>query len=169
MKLKRDFFYRDCLEVAPDLVGKIVVRSFPDGTERRLRITETEAYRSASDTACHARRGRTAWTDPLWREGGTVFVYLCYGIHELMNLITGGIGEPQGVLIRACAGQPGPGRLTKYLGVDRRFNGAMIDDCPELWVEDDGFKVDIILDKRVGIDYAAPEDREKLWRFKAAP
>lgn len=168
MKLGPEFFHRDCLEVALELVGKILVRRLPEGGEIRLRITETECYRGEEDTACHARFGRTKRAGVLYRESGTLYVYLCYGIHWLLNIVTGEVDVPQAVLIRACEGFPGPGRLTKRLGIDGSFNGLSINSCPCLWVEDDGQRFRIIPDRRVGIDYASEEDRNRLWRFKAA-
>ena len=166
MRLGRDFFRRDCLEVAPDLVGKVLVRRLPDGTELRLRITETEAYCGEADTACHAHKGRTKRTEQLYRQGGTIYVYLCYGIHWLLNFITGEDGQPQGVLIRACEGFPGPGRRTKRLEITGTLNGLDAVDCPDLSVEDDGARFEILTDKRVGIGYASQEDQDRLWRFK---
>jgi DNA-3-methyladenine glycosylase len=169
MRLGRDFFHRDCLEVAPDLVGKLLVRRLPDGTELRLRITETEVYRGEADTACHAHRGRTKRTEQLYRQGGVIYVYLCYGIHWLLNLITGEEGQPQGVLIRACEGFPGPGRLTRRLEITGALNGLDAADCRDLFVEDDGMRFEILTDKRVGIGYASQEDQDRLWRFKMGP
>ena len=110
-RLGQDFFARDCLEVAPAMVGKLLFCASADGP-RCLRITETEAYRGTEDTACHASRGKTQRNKLLWYAPGTVYVYLCYGIHWMLNAITGEEGQPQGVLIRACEGYPGPGRLT---------------------------------------------------------
>lgn len=89
--LPADFFLQDALEVAPWLLG---CRLAVDG--RELIITETEAYRSESDTACHAHHGRTKRTEMLYRRGGYVYVYLCYGIHSLLNIITGPEDDPPG-------------------------------------------------------------------------
>ena len=97
-KLGEEFFHRDCLEVAPDLVGKVIVSRI-NGEEVRVRISETEAYRGEEDTACHAHKGRTPRTEVLYGKSGTVYVYLCYGMHWLMNVITGEEGQPQGVLL----------------------------------------------------------------------
>ena len=166
MKLDEKFYHRDCLEVAPDLVGKILVHKLNDGTEKRLRITETEAYRGTEDKACHASKGRTPRTELLYRESGVVYVYLCYGIHWLMNVITGEKEQPQGVLIRACEGKyNGPAKLTKYLEIDKSLNGLSITDNSEIWIEDDGYRPKIRTDKRVGIDYAGQEWIDKPWRF----
>ena len=101
MRLGREFFERDALVVAPELLGKALVTATPEGAERRLVITETEAYRGEEDTACHAHRGRTKRTEMLYRGGGAVYVYLCYGIHWLMNVITGPADFP-----RACSSAP---------------------------------------------------------------
>lgn len=168
MRLERGFYYRDVLEVAPELVGKILVHRLPDGTEKRLRITETEAYRGESDTACHAHKGRTARTEVLYRQAGTVYVYLCYGVHWLLNFVTGETGEAQAVLIRACEDYTGPGKLTKAMGITGELNRADTCVSEEIWVEDDGRRFSVASDTRVGIKYAAPEDQARLWRFKLA-
>lgn len=122
LRLERDFFARDVLEVAPDLLGKLVVHRTEHGI-LRLRITETEAYRGEQDTACHAHRGRTRRTETLYGPPGTLYVYLCYGIHWMLNLVTGREGQPQAVLVRACLTAQGPGRLTKALQVTGALNG----------------------------------------------
>ena len=166
MRLGREFFLRDALEVAPELVGETLVSSLPGAQERRLVITETEVYRGVEDSACHAHRGRTKRTEMLYRPGGAVYVYLCYGIHWLLNVITGPEDFPQGVLIRACEGFEGPGKLTKYLGITGAQNGIDICSSPLLRIEDEGRMVNITTDKRVGIAYAEEADRERLWRFK---
>ena len=161
--LTPEFFARDCLETGPDLVGKLLVTKTGAG-EKALRITQTEAYRGEEDTACHAHRGKTPRNEVLYMRPGTVYVYLCYGIHWLLNFITAREGVPQGVLIRACEGYEGPGKLTKALGITGAFNRAYLGECP-LYVIDDGLRREIMTLPRVGIDYASPEDRERLWRF----
>ena len=164
MKLGYDFFNRDALDVAPQLVGKVLVRKTEDG-EIRERIAETEAYCGEEDTACHASKGRTKRTEILYGESGIIYVYLCYGMHWLMNVITGEKDESQGVLIRAGEKFNGPAKLTKALKVDKAFNGQPIYDNPEMWIEDDGFTCEIKTNKRVGIDYATEEYRNAPWRF----
>ena len=161
MRLSSDFFHRPCLEVAEDLVGKVLVCG-----EQKLRISETEAYCGESDTACHAHKGRTKRTEVLYAEAGTIYVYLCYGIHWLLNIVTGEENEPEAVLIRACCEAAGPGKLTKALGITGAFNRQHICRQEELYIEDDGFRCEIATDKRVGIGYASQEDQDKLWRFK---
>ena len=165
MRLGKDFFNRDCLEVAPDLIGKVIVRKLENGEEIRVRITETEAYRGTEDKACHASKGRTPRTEILYRESGLIYVYLCYGIHWLMNVITGEPEQPQGVLFRAGENYCGPARLTKKLGVNKSFNGRSFTEDAEIWIEDDGKKFTIRTDRRVGIDYAGEEWASKPWRF----
>lgn len=164
--IDREFYRQDSVSLARALVGKILVRRLPDGTELRLRITETEAYTGVDDTACHAHKGKTQRTEVLWRDGGTIYVYLCYGMHNMMNIVSGSEGDAQAVLIRCCEGYPGPGRLTKALRITRSLNGEDMLFCSELWLEDDGMKVNITSDKRVGIDYAEDADRNALLRFK---
>ena len=161
MRLPYEFYHRPCLEVAPELVGKVLVHR-----GQRLRISETEAYCGVADTACHAHKGRTKRTEVLYADAGTIYVYLCYGVHWLLNVITGDVDDPQGVLIRACVEAEGPGRLTKKLGITGAQNRKSAVDFEELWIEDDGFRCEIALDKRVGIGYAAQEDQDRLWRFK---
>lgn len=164
-RLDKNFFHRPCLTVAQALVGKILVHKTPAG-ELRLRISETEAYCGTDDTACHAHKGKTKRNEVLWASPGTVYVYLCYGMHWLMNIVTGEAGQPEAVLIRACVDAPGPGRLTKALGITGAQNRDDVTVSGELWVEDDGTSWEIIPDTRVGIGYASKEDQEKLWRFK---
>lgn len=151
---------------AEALIGKILVRRLADGSELRARITETEAYYTEADTACHAHKGRTGRTEVLYHRAGTIYVYLCYGIHWMLNLVTGGEDSPQAVLIRGVKGVSGPGRVTKYLGIDKTLNDTMLGTA--LRLEDDGFVPDAIeRTGRIGIGYASSEDQARLWRFVA--
>lgn len=160
-RLTYEFYHRPCLEVARDLVGKILVHK-----GQQLRISETEAYCGESDTACHASKGRTKRTEVMYAEAGTVYIYLCYGMHWMLNIVTGEPDQPEAVLIRACTEAPGPGKLTKSLGITGELNRKSVVDSGELWIEDDGFSCMIEQDKRVGIGYASQEDQDRLWRFK---
>ena len=153
------FFLQDVLTVAPRLLG---CRLAVDG--RELVITETEAYRGEGDTACHAHHGRTKRTEMLYRGGGHIYVYLCYGVHSLLNIITGPEDQPQGVLIRCCKGAEGPGKLTRYLGVDGSFNGLHILTTDRIGIYA-GPSCTFRTAPRVGIGYASQEDQERLWRF----
>lgn len=164
MRLNYDFFHRPCVEVARDLVGKILVHETSDGT-LWLRISETEAYCGKDDTACHAHKGRTKRTEVMYMDAGTAYIYLCYGVHWMLNIVTGDVDDPQAVLIRACEDAEGPGKLTKRLGITGALNRSSILTGP-LRIEDDGARFEILKDTRVGIGYASPEDQAKLWRFK---
>ena len=131
-KLGEAFFHRDCLEVAPDLVGKLCCHRLPDGEVRVVRITETEAYRGVEDLACHAAKGRTKRTEVLYAKSGTIYLYLCYGMHWLMNIVTGEEEQPQAVLLRAAQEHPGPARLTKYLQLTGADNAKPLIGHPDL-------------------------------------
>ena len=111
-RLDYDFFHRPCPEVARDLVGKVLVHR-----ENTLRISETECYCGENDTACHASKGRTKRTEVMYMAAGTVYVYLCYGMHWMLNIVTGEVDQPEAVLIRACVDAAGPGKLTKALAI----------------------------------------------------
>lgn len=160
-RLHYDFFHRSCPEVARELVGKVLVHG-----EKQLRISETECYCGENDTACHASRGRTKRTEVMYMDAGTVYVYLCYGMHWMLNIVTGKENEPEAVLIRACIDATGPGKLTKALGITGQQNRSSVVSGETLWIGDDGFRCEIVTDKRVGISYASQEDQDRLWRFK---
>ena len=160
-RLPYEFYHRPCDAVARDLVGKIIVCG-----DIRLRISETEVYWGEGDTACHASKGKTRRTEVLWADAGTIYVYLCYGMHWMLNLVTGDAGDPQAVLIRACLEAPGPGKLTKKLGITGEYNRHSILTTQDFWIEDDGFICGIEADTRVGIGYASAEDQARLWRYK---
>ena len=160
------FYAGDVLEVAPGLLGKLLCRRMDDDTVLRRRITETEAYRGVEDSACHARAGKTRRTAVMFGPGGFSYVYLCYGIHCLLNIVTGEEAQPQAALIRGVEGLNGPGRVTKALAIDRELNGVDMRGSQALWVEEDGFVCpEIVTGPRVGIGYAREEDQEREWRF----
>ena len=163
-RLDYDFFHRPCPEVARDLVGKVLVHR-----GNTLRISETECYCGENDTACHASKGRTKRTEVMYMSAGTVYVYLCYGMHWMLNIVTGEENQPEAVLIRACAEANGPGKLTKALGITGDLNRSSVVTSEALWIGDDGFRCEIETDKRVGIAYASQEDQDRLWRFKMKP
>ena len=160
-RLDYDFFHRPCPEVARDLVGKVLVHG-----EKSLRISETECYCGENDTACHASKGRTKRTEVMYMSAGTVYVYLCYGMHWMLNIVTGEENHPEAVLIRACLDADGPGKLTKRLGITGAQNRSSVVNSGTLRIGDDGFRCEIETDRRVGIGYASPEDQQRLWRFK---
>lgn len=149
------------------LLGKHLVRRRRGKTEVHL-ITETEAYDGEHDLACHAHAGRTRRTEVMYAAGGVWYVYLCYGVHEMLNLVTGPRERPAAVLIRGVAAWNGPGRLTKALGIDRRPNARPVSRATGLWLEDRGVRVPrggIRATPRVGVAYAGPVWAAKPWRF----
>ena len=99
-RLTAEDYSVDAVTMAKALVGAWLCRRFDDGTVIRRRITETEAYCGEEDTACHAHKGRTARTDVMYSPGGCAYIYLCYGMHEMLNVVTGPEGRPEAVLIR---------------------------------------------------------------------
>jgi len=163
-RITAEFFLRDVLEVAPELIGKILVRQFGDGRMEKYRITETEAYRGVEDRACHASKGRTPRTEVMFQEGGKVYVYLIYGQYWLLNLVTGIEDDASAVLIRGLEGFPGPGRVGRELLLDRSFYGESVIHSDRIWVEDAEPVSEIQTSKRIGVDYSG-EWAEKLWRF----
>ena len=176
------FYARAAEVVAPALLGMLLCR---DGVV--LRITEVEAYRWPGDTACHARHGRTARNDALWGPPGRAYIYLCYGLHHMLNLVTGRDGEAGAVLVRAAepvagletvrtrrrggtgpALLAGPGRLGAALALDLSVNEERLFRRGGLEVRR-GTPPDAILSgPRVGIDYAEPDHRALPWRFAIA-
>ena len=158
-------FSGDAVALGPRLLGKFLCRRLTDGTVLRRRITETEAYFGEEDTACHAHRGRTPRTDVLYEAGGCAYVYLCYGMHELLNVVTGPKDHPEAVLIRGVEGADGPGKLTKLLRITRAFNRTRFATSPDLWLEDDGFVPSYRRTPRIGIAYASARDQRRKWRF----
>ena len=160
------FFMKTALEAAPLLVGKLLCRNLANGEIIKLRITETECYMGEEDEACHASKGRTPRTSVMYEAGGLYYVYLCYGMHWLLNIVCGEENKPQAVLIRCCEGYEGPAKLTKKLQIDKAFNreSAVLSD--KLWLEDDGYKPEIITLPRVGVNYAGEYWRDIKWRFK---
>ena len=164
-RLPLDFYLRDVLEVAPALIGKLLVRRFEDGRVEKFRITETEAYRGIEDLACHASKGRTPRTEVMFHQGGRVYVYLIYGMYWMLNLVAGHEGEAHAVLIRGIEGCSGPGRVGMKLQLDRSFYGEILATSSRLWVEDAEPVSEIQTSKRIGIKYAGEEWENKLWRF----
>jgi DNA-3-methyladenine glycosylase len=150
------------------LLGKTLVRTTQRGREEHL-ITEVEAYDGESDLACHASKGRTKRTEIMYQAGGIWYVYLCYGIHEMLNLVVGPENYPAAVLIRSVGDIVGPGRLTKRLQIDRQLNGLPAQPKNGLHLEDTGLEVPrrrIKTSQRIGVDYAGPLWAIKPWRFQ---
>lgn len=165
MRIDNSFYFNSADSVAPRLVGKLLCMRGADGEVLRMRITETECYLGVQDTACHASRGKTPRNSALWQEGGFTYVYLCYGMYYMFNIITGCENDPQGVLIRGVEGYMGPGKFTKFCGIDKSHNLINMKMSEAIWLEDDGYSPKLVLSPRIGIGYADKEDRERLWRF----
>lgn len=162
---------RGTVRQARALLGKYLVRTGPDGAFAAM-ITEVEAYDGERDRACHAARGRTPRTEVLYAAGGHWYVYLCYGVHELLNLVVGPPGWPAAVLIRGVEGISGPGRLTRALGIDRRLNTRPAVPASGLHIEDRGVRIParwIQATPRIGVAYAGPHWAQIPWRFVIDP
>ncbi len=189
--LPRSFYLRDdVVAVSRDLLGKVLVSAI-GGRRTAAIITETEAYAGVTDKASHAFGDRrTRRTEPMYGPGGAAYVYLCYGIHHLFNVVTGTEGVPHAVLVRAGTvhsgltamlerrGKPkpdrtllaGPGSLAKALGITTALTGSSLLDGP-IRIEDHGLEIDdarIRVGPRVGVDYAE-EDAARPWRFRVEP
>ena len=171
MILPRHFFDRPTLEVADTLVGKYLVRE-QSGRLITGRIIEVEAYIGQEDKACHASKGRTARTDVLFGPPGHAYVYLCYGMYEMLNVVTEQEGFPAAILLRAVECEErlidGPGRLTRAFDIDRRLNRCDLTLGQALWFEDRGEALPpglVTTHPRIGVDYAG-EWAHKPWRFR---
>jgi DNA-3-methyladenine glycosylase len=159
-KLTRSFFQRPADEVARALIGKILVRRL-HGKLFRVRLSETEAYLGPDDLASHASKGRTRRTEVLFGAPGRAYVYLIYGIHEMLNVVAGAVGQGQAVLIRAAlplddwqADLSGPGRLTRALQVTRLQNGLDLTGTQLYLLDNPRYQPVVQSAKRIGIDYA---------------
>ena len=162
-----DFYLLDALDIAPRLLGQILVRRFDDGSIARFTISEVEVYRGEEDLGCHASKGRTPRTEVMYREGGKVYVYLIYGMYWLLNIVTGPEDHPQAILIRGCKEVSGPGRLGRVLNLDKTFYCEDMATSHRLWVE-----LDVNLppqpyttSPRIGIDYAGQHWGNIHWRY----
>ena len=182
MKLPRSFYQQPTAEVARQLLGKYLVRKHPNGTTVG-RIVESEAYIGPEDKACHASRGRTPRTEIMFGRAGHAYIYLIYGFHYMLNIVTEKEDFPSAVLIRAV--EPlngielmrarrrvdeltnlasGPGKLCAAFAIDRTLNGN--DMCGKIiYVEDRGEpSPQITATPRIGVDYAG-KWKHKRWRF----
>jgi DNA-3-methyladenine glycosylase len=186
MKLPRSFYERtNVVKIARELLGKSLFTNV-NGVVTVGMIVETEAY-SWKEKGCHAFGGRmTERNKIMFDSGGHAYVYLCYGMHNLFNVVTNKAGKAEAVLIRALEPMDGlaemksrrgdlknsfhltsgPGKLTKAMGIDRKFNGKSLLNS-DVWIEDIGEAVSdkqIVASHRIGIDYAG-EDAKLPWRF----
>ncbi|MDO8953109.1 MAG: DNA-3-methyladenine glycosylase [Draconibacterium sp.] len=164
-RLKSSFFRRGVLEVAPELLGKIIVRKFEDGRIEKFVITEVEAYSGDGDLACHASKGKTARNEVMFREGGLVYVYFIYGMYWMLNFVTGEENDASAVLIRGVQGISGPGRVGKSLQLDKSFNGENLFTSERIWIENAETVAKFTTSPRIGINYAGEPWISKPWRF----
>ena len=183
MKLTREFYLRDGLTVARELIGKKLVTNLPEGVTSGI-IVETEAYMGTIDAAAHSYSGKTERTKIFYGAGGFVYVYLIYGMHLCTNVVANVEDVPEAVLIRALepvdGGElmkrrrnknrlrdlcSGPGKLSQALGVTKNFYGA--DLCGDKIFIEDGENLSVTTTKRINVDYAG-EAADYLWRFVAA-
>ncbi len=166
--LKVDFFKDDAVIVAKKLLGKFLTVKDKKNDSISFMIVETEAYHGFDDKASHAHKGKTERNKIMFGPPGFFYVYLVYGMHNMLNIVTGKEGIPSAVLIRGVEGILGPGRLTKKLGINKNLNGKSVSKDSGVWVEDRGVLVresEIIKTKRVGVDYAGKLWSEKPLRF----
>ncbi len=173
--LQKEFFDRPTTEIAQDLLGKFIVRPYNDH-EWSAMITEVEAYDGPDDKASHAHKGLTERTAPMFDEAGIFYIYLIYGIHWMLNIVTGSKNYPAAILIRSAlvmlpTGEiehiDGPAKLTKFFKIDKSFNKKQAAQATGLWFEDRGIAIPrehIIKRKRIGVDYAA-EWKDALYNF----
>lgn len=161
----QDFFTTDTITLAKNLIGKWIVTNI-NGKESKAQICETEAYLGINDSACHTYKNkRTQRTEPMYQMGGTIYIYLCYGMHNLLNIVSYKENEPEAVLIRGVVGAVGPAKATKFLNIDKTLNGESIINNPKISILEDGKSYSYTSDKRVGIDYALPKDKNAKLRF----
>ena len=188
MCLDKEFYRRDGLTVAQELLGKILVREI-DGQQVQAKIVETEAYLGPEDKACHAYDNkRTERTETMFASGGVAYIYLIYGMYNLLNVVANDENVPEAVLIRAV--EPisgfdiieenrgiksnqredltnGPGKLSQALAIDRSLDGYDLINGQDLYIIDSEEAVEIENDKRINIDYAE-EYKDRPWRFYIA-
>ena len=167
MKIINDekFFQLDTETLAQELLGKWIKTNI-NGEEKMAQISETEAYLGEKDSACHSYKGRrTARTETMFKVGGTVYIYLCYGMHYLLNIVSKKENQPEAVLIRAVVGVNGPAKVTKLLNIDKSLNGESVINNSKICIMDDGKIYKFTKEKRVGIDYSLEKDKNALLRF----
>jgi len=165
--LGQKFFARPTLKVAETLLGKFIVRR-QGKKEIALKISEVEAYDGPADKASHASRGKTERNKVMFGEAGFFYVYFVYGNHYMLNIVTGKKDYPAAILIRGAGEIKGPGRLTKFLKIDKKFNGKKANKKTGLWFEDRGIRIkkeEIKRTPRIGVSYAGPVWAKKPYRF----
>ena len=164
--LPLDFFEEKTIATAKKLLGMFLVYR-KNGCEIAAMITDVEAYAGPHDRASHASRGRTPRTEVMFGAAGRWYVYLVYGMHHCLNIVTEKTGYPAAILIRGVGGIEGPGRVCRYFGIDKRSNALPATREAGLWIEDRGVRIrpkNIKRGSRIGVDYAGAW-KDKKWRF----
>ena len=165
--LTSDFYNKSAVDVAKELLGKVIVRK-KGNTDIRLVITETEAYEGPFDLASHASKGKTERNKPMFGLPGFWYVYLVYGMHWMLNIVTGQKDYPAAVLIRSAIGVTGPASVSKKLFVSKYFNNKKSSKKTWLWIEENIIetkKSAILSSTRIGVSYAGPVWSKKKYRF----
>jgi DNA-3-methyladenine glycosylase len=178
--IAREFYLRPVDQVAQEILGQLLCRD-----RVVLRITEVEAYGGSEDSASHGRHGRTPRNAPMWEDGGRVYMYLCYGLHRMLNVVTGEPGCCGAILVRACepvegkemvlvrrrmakVAPPllaGPGRVAQALDLDLALSGHPLFEPGELELREGDSPKRILAGPRVGVGFATPMDQIRKWRF----
>ena len=165
-ELGKDFFNRSVLDVARDMLGLCLCKKDAGGQITRMIINETEAYDGEKDLACHASKGKTSRNEVMYGSAGVIYLYLCYGMHWLLNIVCREEEYPAAVLIRGTLDVSGPGRLTKKLGINGELNRKTANFETGLWFEkSDLKKITIEKGPRIGVDFAGKYWAEKPYRF----
>jgi DNA-3-methyladenine glycosylase len=170
-RLRREFYRRKTLDVGRDLLGRMLCRRIRPGEVLRGRIVEVEAYDGPEDRASHAHRGRTPRNAPMFEAGGAAYVYRIYGVHHCLNVVTGDVGYPAAVLIRATeppadgTTASGPGRVCRAFRVDGALDGCSLAG-KDLWLEEGTAvrEADVRRTPRIGVGYAGAWAR-RPYRF----
>ena len=160
------FFKRPSMEVAPDLLGSQLCFWDEGGFIRKLTVSETEAYHGSDDLASHASKGRTVRNNLMFGAANHWYLYICYGMYWMLNLVTGQMNEPSSVFFRGTLEVSGPGKLTQKIGVDNQFNGLINSPVSKLWLEKPlATPIEIQQGPRIGVNRAGPIWSNKPYRF----
>ncbi|MBI2474597.1 MAG: DNA-3-methyladenine glycosylase [Candidatus Taylorbacteria bacterium] len=164
--LKPAFFRREVLIIAEELVGCYLCTEV-NGLHMRFRIIEVEAYDGFDDKASHASKGLTERTAVMFGPPRHWYVYFIYGAHWMLNIVTGPKGYPAAILLRSAGHLRGPGRLTKFLGVNKALNGRKAEPNEGFWIEKGTLMAGETIKKtpRIGVDYAGPKWSKRRYRF----
>jgi len=168
----KKFFNRSTEKVAKELLGKFLVRRISNKEIVELMITEVEVYDGFEDKASHASKGKTKRNETMFSDPGTFYVYLCYGMYFMLNIVTREKDYPAAILIRGAKNDEinldGPGKLTKFLKINKNLNNKTAEKSSGLWFEDRNIKINsnkIKETPRIGVSYARSKWSRKKLRF----